>query len=319
MTPSGIIMQSGSIGATQEALHKVFTDNKLEPETPETEIELPVAPKPEDFENDEDYEKAQEDFDSKEAEREEKEEEEAAKREEEEEAKKPKLTRRQKAIEKATRDLKEQNRKLEERLAAVENGKKPAAAQPKLEAPKRESFKTDEEFNDALFDYRYKLRRSKEQNEEALRLANEKVKEVTEFYQSNVRKFREGLDVDDWDETLNQTLPVHDAVIFSIGELENGPQVSYYLGKHPDFTKKLAEISPYSAVMEVGRLAARLKTGAANRAEADGRDKKKTTRAKIPTPVKPVNSSPKTSTMSSAEAAKERNFRAFKVAQRAGR
>jgi len=315
--PSGIILSSGSQGATKEAIEKVLSDNGLEAEKA-AEPEVPAAPQPEDFETDEEYEKAKEAFEESEQERQEQDEEHEAAAAG---AKPAKLTRRQKAIERATRDLKEENRKLHERLAAIESGKKPAneTAQPKLEAPKREAFKTDEEFEDAKFEYRYKLRRQKEQKEETLRLAKEHLKRVEEGYRSSVSKFREGLEVDDWDEVVNQSLPVHDAVINSIAELENGPAVTYYLGKHPDFTKKIAEMSPYSAVMEVGRLAARLKTGAgSNRPEA-GSGARPKPRVKIPAPVRPLNSSAKNSTMSSREAAEARDFRAFKAAQRARR
>lgn len=326
MSPTGIILSSGSQGATEEAITKVLTDNGLEPLKAEPEAtpgEL-VEPMPEDFDNDEAYEKAKEAFDKALADHEEQE---AEREEKQAGSDKPKLTRRQKAIERATRDLKEENRKLQERLAALESGaggKKPAkeAAQPKLEAPKREAFKTDEEFEDAKFEYRYQLRRQKEQSEESLKQAQARVKEVEETYRSNVNKFREGLEVDDWDETLNQSLPLHDAVVFSIAELENGPQVSYYLGKHPDFTKKLATLSPYSAVMEVGKLAASLagkqKTGAGNRPEA-GAGARSKSRVRIPAPVRPVNSSATNSTMTSREAAQQGNFRAFKQAQRARR
>src|ERR1035438_7685891 len=62
MTPSGIIMQSSSVGATQEAIAKVMRDNGHEPELPAA-AEV-VAPKLEDFENEEAFEKAQEEFEA---------------------------------------------------------------------------------------------------------------------------------------------------------------------------------------------------------------------------------------------------------------
>lgn len=61
--PSGIILSSGSQGATQEAIEKVLTDNGYEADKPETRTEELVEPKREDFKSDEEFEEAQEAFD----------------------------------------------------------------------------------------------------------------------------------------------------------------------------------------------------------------------------------------------------------------
>lgn len=318
MTPSGIILSSGSQGATQEAIEKVLTDHGYEPDKPETKTEeAAVEPKRDDFDSDEAFEKAQEEFDAKQTETAEKEEEEEEQKREEQERRHPKLTRRQRAVDKATKDLRDQLQKANERLAVLE-GKSPkteAAKQP--EAPKREAFKTDAEFDEAMFDWRYKMRRAKEQTDAAITAQNDRLKENWEGYQAQVAEFRETHD--DWDEVVNQPLPIHESVYLAVQEQENGAEVTYYLGKHPDYARKLAEMTPLSAVMEVGRLAERLraKTGAPNRSEAGSGEKPKP-RARIPEPVKPVSSSATSSTLTSREAAQKRDFRAFKAAQRKG-
>jgi hypothetical protein len=91
----------------------------------------------------------------------------------------------------------------------------------------------------------------------------------------------------------------------------------YYLGKHPAAAKKLAEMSPFAAVMEVGRLAARLKTGAPEPGDAASRTKIKP-KPRIPEPVKPVSTSATASTLTSREAAQKKDFRAFRQAQARG-
>jgi len=56
MTPSGIVMASSSVGATQEAIEKVLTENGHEPEKPAAAaVETPVEPKREDFKTDEEF------------------------------------------------------------------------------------------------------------------------------------------------------------------------------------------------------------------------------------------------------------------------
>jgi len=306
--PSGIILSSGSQGATQEAIEKVLTDHGYEAEKPEVEAPAePQEPKREDFETDEAFEVAQEEFAAK---AEEAAEEEEERKEKERLEKLPKPSRRQRAVEKATKELRDENKKLAERLAALE-GKKPAEVQPKIETPKREDFKTDQEFEEAMFDYRYKLRRIKEAAEETLKAQQDRLKEHFENYQTAVADFKD--EHDDWDEVVNQSLPIHESVYLAVIEQENGPQVTYYLGKHPDFARRLAEMSPLSAVMEIGRLADRLKGG---KPEPSGEKPKP--KPRLPEPVKPVSTAATASTLTSREAAEKRDFRAFKRAQARG-
>src|SRR5208282_5354257 len=108
--PSGIVMSSSSVGATQEAIEKVLTDHGYETDKPEVE---PVEPKPEEIEAEEVIEEQKE---------------EAA----ETEAKRP--SRKQRLVDRVTRELREQNRKLEERLAKLE-GNKAASRKQRLPSP----------------------------------------------------------------------------------------------------------------------------------------------------------------------------------------
>jgi hypothetical protein len=354
--PTGIIMQSSSAGATQEAIEKVLAANGYETTKPEPEPPAepkredfpsqeayakahdeflgkekaaaavePSEPKREDFPTEEEFEVAQEEFEAQQEEAEEH-------RAKQEEAKRlaalPKKTRRQKAIEKATRELKDELRRTQDRLAALEKGgaPKPAAAsaeekQPELpKAPRREDFKTDAEYDDALFDYRYQMRRAKEEQDTARKRMEQtrqqteaQLKKNFENYQSQVAAFKE--EHDDWDEVVNQSdIPIHESVYLAVQEQENGAQVTYYLGKHPDFARRLSAMSPLSAVMEIGRLAERLKP-AAPEPGASGAPKK-TPPIVIPEPVRPVSTSATSSTLTAREAASRRDYKAFKAAQR---
>lgn len=317
--PSGIIMQSSSIGATQEALEKVFADNGHEPDKPAVEAVEAVEPKREDFQSDDEFEEAKAEHDEKQqiaaeeaAEKEEVEAEKLA-------AKNKPLTRKQKAIDRATRELKDENRKLAERLAALE-GKKGAEPETKIEVPKREKFKTDAEFDEAMFDYRYQVRRAKEAADQAQTTMQARLKQNYETYEASVTAFKD--EHDDWEETVNsKAIPINESTYLSVIELgKDGPAVTYYLGKHPDYARQLADMTPHSAAMEVGRLATRLKTGArTTRPGAADSGVKPKPKPRLPEPVRPASTAATSSTMTSAEAAKKRDFRAFKTAQRAGR
>jgi len=320
--PSGIIMQSSSVGATKESIEKVLVEHGHEPEKPE--IEAPVAPKEEDFKTTEEFETAQEEFEAKQEEELEEEGKSAEDKEKERLAALPdRKSRRQRAVEKATKDLKDENRKLADRLAVLEAGKGgvekkelAAAAAVAPKAPKRDDFKTDAEYDDALFDYRYEQRRAKEQQESARTRIDTQLKTNFTNYQASVAAFKE--EHDDWDEVVNQPLAIHESVYLAVQEQENGPQVTYYLGKHPDYAKRLAEMSPLSAVMEIGRLAERLKPASAREPGTDADPKKKPAPKKIPDPVRPLSSSTTSSSLTSREAATKHDYKAFVAAQRMG-
>jgi hypothetical protein len=134
-------------------------------------------------------------------------------------------------------------------------------------------------------------------------------------YRAGVEAFKDT--VDDWDETVNQSIPMHQGVQLAIFEQENGAEVVYYLGKHPAYAEKLAEMSPLSAVMEVGRLSDRLlkqNPAGPNRAAGGGAPPKP--KPRLPAPVKSVSSSATTSTVSTKTATSLRDFRAAKAAGR---
>jgi flagellar motility protein MotE (MotC chaperone) len=322
--PTGIILSSGSVGAKQEDIEKVLRANGYEPEKPEAAAAAEVAePKREDFASDEAFEAAQEEHEAEKAAAEEQAaetaEEKAEREEQERENKKP-LSRRQKAIERATRELREENRKLAERLAKVEGKEKPELGK-EPEAPKRENFKSDAEYEDALFDHRYKLRRTKEALEEQKKAYEQRLAANFEDYKTSAAEFREKHD--DWDEVVNSSVSLPEAVYYAIVDLgKDGPRVTYHLAKNRDLIDTLAEMTPYRAAMEIGRLADKLKPGSRSGqkpAEAAGAARTPNPKPRIPAPVEPVRSAARSSTLTSAEAAKQRDFRAFKQAQRAGR
>lgn len=316
--PTGIILASSSIGAKQEDIEKVFKDNGLEPDKPETPVvKEVVAPQRGDFESDEDFEKAEEEFAAKQEEAEVQREGEEEERQQKQEERHPKLSRRQRAVDKATKELKDQIATLSRELAEVK-GKQPAApalVEKAPEAPKREAFKTDAEYEDALFDHRYKLRRAKEAVEESQNAYQNYLKENLTTYHAKKDEVKE--EYDDWDEVLKEfgNAPVSDAIYTTILGLEEGPRVSYYLAKHPDQLEKLNALFPDAAMREVTRLHDRLKTGSS---AGERSEKPKITPKRLPEPVKPVSTSATTSTLTSRDAAQARDFRAFKAAQRRG-
>lgn len=321
--PTGIILQSGSVGATEDDIQKVLEKHGYEVDKPEAAPAEAVEPKREDFKSDEEFEAAQTKFDEELEAAATKAEEEEERKRLEQERRHPRLSRRQKAVDAATKELREKNKQLEERLAALESKKPEPVKEPELKAPKREEYKTDEEFEEAKFDYRYKLRRAKEQAEQSRAAAAETQKELEKHQKEVIEQYHAAKEeikqeYDDWDEVLSEfgEAQVSQTVFMTILSLEEGPRVSYYLAKHPDTLKKLNALFPDAAMKEVVRLHDRLKAGPAREDKTEARPKPRT---KIPEPITPVRTSASASTLTSRDAAAARDFKAFKRAQASGR
>ena len=363
--PSGIILSSGSTGATKEAVEKVLASHGLEVEKPvptqdeqqdktrksgvegaqgSSEGAVANEPKREDFDSDEEYTIAREEWDVEQRELEAAKEKDEVEEGEEEEETPPtpaqpaaKQSKFKKRIEKITAPLKRQIADLERRLNE-KGGEKKTDEPPPVPAlpprPVRESFKTQEEYENALIAWGTE----KTIRESAIKTAEQDQRKQLETnfsnYKKNVEEFRET--VDDWDEVVNQDIPMHVPVQLAIFEQVNGAQVIYYLGKHPEYTRQLAAMSPLSAVMEVGRLSERLlaksdKSGAGKGARSGGtasgspgsgagnREARTRTRAVIPAPIRPVSTAATSPSLTSRDAATNKDYKAFKRAQRAGR
>src|SRR5258707_316978 len=125
---------------------------------------------------------------------------------------------------------------------------------------------------------------------------------------------------EDWDKVVNQEIFIGKEVQLAILEQENGAEVIYSLGRHPAYAAKLGEMSPLSAVMEVGRLSARLTTGASAHDEANGEEPRKP-KPKVPAPVRTVSTAGSSTALTFAEIAAKPNYpgkaKDFKRAQAA--
>jgi hypothetical protein len=56
--------------------------------------------------------------------------------------------------------------------------------------------------------------------------------------------------------TRNPALPINEAIVETLQSAEKGPEVLYYLGKHPDVAASLSQMSPLDAARELGKIEA---------------------------------------------------------------
>ena len=332
-----VVLTSASPNASEEAINSVFEKHGLEREAPPepppaaaaTVVEVPAEPIREDFDSDDEFKSAHGEWEKADNDA-------RAKREAEEEEAEKKVSRFQRKVDKKVaqrtaaleRQVEELRQKLEEKESAQPEAKdkKTPEENPR---PKREDFKSDEEHADAVIEWRVqKAIAEKEQAaaakaaKEATDAENARLEANYQDYRAQVEEFKE--EHDDWDEVVNrEDIPMHVAVQLALLEQPNGAEVTYYLGKHPEFALKLAELSPLQAVVEIGLLSRKLAEPATNRASgpttAWGGGPKTSTRPRVPAPVQPVRTGATLASMTSKDAAQARDYKSFKKAQRAGR
>lgn len=178
----------------------------------------------------------------------------------------------QKRIDKLTRQIREQERQIQELS-------RPQSEEPKNEAPKRESFEDYEDYIEAKAEHAAlkkleaeEIRRHEQsQQREQLRAA-----EAAESARDDM--VERGQDVySDFDEVcLNQDLHITPVMAEGLMSSDDGHAVWYHLGKHPEKAEKIAGLSPAKQLVELGALAASLKVSK--------------TPSNAPPPPKPVNS-----------------------------
>ena len=161
--------------------------------------------------------------------------------------------------------------------------------------PKRETFDTPDAYDTALVDwakresaravqadtYRQRAEQSEQtRRDEAKRLDDQQkaqAQEAVNRWQERRAKALE--EMSDFAEVAegahwNPSPPMIQALL----NADNGPQVAYYLGKHPDRADEICKLNPVAQVLEMGKLAAELARS------------KPTAASKAPPPIKPLAS-----------------------------
>lgn len=185
----------------------------------------------------------------------------------------------QKRIDKLTREKYEYKGQLEALKQMLQNQNTPRQqAQQQNARPTRDQFENDEEYFDALTDYKLEQRLSGFEGKLTERQKQERAQ--TE-YASRAAQAKTAYP--DWDEVMEdaQGIPVESHVASAILESDFGPDVQYYLAKNPGEVDKLNGMSPASAARHIGRIEARIEGQKA-------KPKAPPQQSKAPDPIKPV-------------------------------
>jgi hypothetical protein len=150
-------------------------------------------------------------------------------------------TRVQKRIDQLTRDKYE----LKQRVDALEAASKAANAPQR---PTREQFQSDEEFTDALVDYKLDQRMAQQPVAATPKPSlDESITAARSVH-------------DDFDATVSavQHIRLPEAASDAIMASKQGAEILYALGKDPDTAERIAGMSPGAAAFEIGMIAAKI-------------------------------------------------------------
>ena len=151
-----------------------------------------------------------------------------------------------------TRVAEARNAELETRLRAYEKPPEQATnGKPELD-----NFETHEDFEEALFDWKYDRRREAEHRED------------TEFraetaYRAKVEKFHAGMDKareahEDFAETMDQDILITPAMQDAMADTDVAGEIAYYFGKNPKEAERIAGLGPIGQILAIGKIEASL-------------------------------------------------------------
>jgi hypothetical protein len=187
---------------------------------------------------------------------------------------------------------------LEARMLALQAGAKPMEAGDK---PLRSQYATDDDYIEALTDWKTRETLAKRELEQAQARAEAEQAEVAAQWSKRQDKVMKTLP--DYADVIGKSevgIPAH--VHQAILESDQGPQIAYFLALHPAEAKAIAQMKPLAAVKRIASLERDL-------AEIDAEDKKpepvketpKPQRSKAPEPIEPVKSTPSSSGASTSD------------------
>lgn len=168
----------------------------------------------------------------------------------------------QKRLDEMRRQLGDAQRVNERLLGLVEQslkggGKAPPLPEAPVGPPNRNDFDTYEEYLDAKADWKVaetlnEVRRRALQ-EQAQQAAAQREREWNVRQQKAASKYEDFFDV-----VQSEDLIITDLMAGAIKEAEAGPEIAYFLGKHPNEAARIAALSPAAQVREIGKIEARL-------------------------------------------------------------
>ncbi|NIE67469.1 hypothetical protein [Burkholderia sp. Ax-1719] len=182
---------------------------------------------------------------------------------------------------------------LESELAEIRAGMSAAAAQPAPKEldpkPQRAQFVSDEDYQEALTDWKVDQKLAEQQQAEQQARADAAQQQLSDNYAKRLAIAK--AEIPDFDEVVGKSeINLPDHLYVAIVESDIGPRLAYYLSQNPDEAALLKGMTPTAALRTLGkledRLAAEKKPAAANTEPAA--KKKEPEVSKAPAPIEPL-------------------------------
>jgi hypothetical protein len=166
---------------------------------------------------------------------------------------------RQRRIDKLTRENEELKRQMAEKSVKPQD-KPPEPAPSAPGKPKLEDFQTLEAYQEALTDWKLDERERLQREKQARDATEQALRAEQDGWKAKERAARKAhADYDDLMDTVE--IPAGPGVLAArqaMLEDEHGAELLYFLAKHPKELAAIAQLSPATAVMAIGRLSASL-------------------------------------------------------------
>jgi len=171
-------------------------------------------------------------------------------------------------------ELEVENRLLKEKF-------QPVPAQQTIGPPRQDQFNTYEEYLDARTEYLVELKSQQREQERLHALAQEQHQKQQQVWKSRAETAADKYDdFDDVIEEATNSVVLKQAAMQALFESDMGPELLYYLHKHPEEQKAIYGMSSTNSVKALGRLEEKLSSKPA----------KVITPSSAPEPITPVNS-----------------------------
>lgn len=171
-------------------------------------------------------------------------------------------------------------READQRVTQALKEAVPKATESDPGRPKPENFKETEDYIEAVTEWKAKqiVRTENEAYQRAQMEARARVEseQISKSYQAKEDDAREKYS--DFDQVAYQTpYECSPAMAQAIQLSDVGPDLAYYLGKHPEEASRIAHLHPLRAAQELGKLEVKIS------------ESQKTKPSSAPEPIKPVN------------------------------
>jgi len=203
--------------------------------------------------------------------------------------------------------------RLEAELAAVRQQQQPQQVRPADGKPQPSQFTDAFEYAESLADWSAEQALGRRDREDLERRADEARQKVISTWANKVAAAKS--EIPDFDDMVASSgVAVSDPIRDAILESDVGPQILYHLAKEDDLAKKIASMSPFAALREIGKLEARFEK------QTETRQSNPVGKSKAPPPISPIRNAGSAKDVEiGSDGQFHGSYQAWKAARKAGR